>query len=76
VHFPEGLGYRNWEEIAPPKNDLGIDGIGGDSIAEALPVDCPVSAFFAAVSWSEGLPGEESRTRHFPSERGALDFRG
>ncbi len=23
VHFPEGLGYRNREGIAPPENDLG-----------------------------------------------------
>jgi len=23
VHFPEGLRNRNWEEIAPPGNDLG-----------------------------------------------------
>ncbi len=42
--------------------------LGRDSFAEGAAVDCPVSAFFVAASWSEGLPGEESCTRHVPSE--------
>jgi len=34
-------------------------------------VDCQVSTFFATAARPEGLPDEESRTRHVPSE-GAL----
>ena len=33
VHFPEGHGHRNWEGIAPPKNDLG-------GIRRRLRLDC------------------------------------
>ncbi len=41
----------------------------GDSFTNALAVDCQVSTFFATAARPEGLPDEESRTRHVPSER-------
>ncbi len=50
-------------------------GLGRDSIAGGAAVGCPVSAFIATANRSGGLPDEESRTRHAPSERGALGFR-
>ncbi len=43
-------------------------------MAEGIAVGCQVSAFFATTSRSEGLPDEESRTRHAPSERALVDF--
>jgi len=50
-------------------------GVGGHSIADGVAVDCQVSAFFAPSEWPKGLPGEESRTRHVPSNiLGALGF--
>ncbi|RLE29320.1 MAG: hypothetical protein DRJ61_14805, partial [Acidobacteria bacterium] len=39
-------------------------GVGRDSIADALAVDCQVSTFFATAAQPAGLPDEESRTRH------------
>ena len=39
------------------------------STAEGVAVDCQVSTFFAASTWSVWLPGEESRTRHVPVRR-------
>ena len=51
-------------------------GVSRDSIANGAAVDCPVSTFFATSSWLGGLPGEENRTPHVPSEVfGALVFR-
>ena len=41
-------------------------GVGRDSVAEALAVGCPVSAFIATAEYSGVLPDEESRTRHAP----------
>ena len=42
VHFPEGLGYRIWEEIAPPEKDLG-------GLLRRPSLDCP--------QHRRGLPG-------------------
>ena len=47
-------------------------GVSRDSIANGVAERCQVSAFFAATAQLGGLPGEESRTRHAPSERDAL----
>ncbi|RLE35401.1 MAG: hypothetical protein DRJ61_03410 [Acidobacteria bacterium] len=47
-------------------------GVGRDSIANGFAERCQVSAFFAATAQMGGLPGEESRTRHAPSERCVL----
>ena len=44
-------------------------GIGRDSIADGVAERCQVSAFFATTARAGGLPGEENRTRHAPSER-------
>ncbi|RLE27577.1 MAG: hypothetical protein DRJ65_02365 [Acidobacteria bacterium] len=43
--------------------------VGRDSIAEGAAVDCPVSTFSVSTARLGGLPGEEIRTRHVPSER-------
>jgi len=51
-------------------------GMGRDSVAEATAERCQVSTFFASTARLGGLPGEESRTRHAPSEIGQskVDF--
>jgi hypothetical protein len=41
-------------------------GVCRDSTAGVLAERCPVSAFFATVSFAGGMPDEESRTRHAP----------
>ncbi len=56
------------------EKDLGIDGFSRDSIADAAPADCQVSAFFATTAPAGGLPDEECRTRHVPSERALSGF--
>ncbi|RLE22484.1 MAG: hypothetical protein DRJ65_13750 [Acidobacteria bacterium] len=51
--------------------------VSRDSIADGVAERCQVSAFFATTARVGGLPGEESRTRHAPSEVfGALVRRG
>ena len=45
---------------------------GHYSVAEGIAVGCQVSAFFKTTYHPGVLPGEESRTRHAPSGRGAL----
>ena len=47
-------------------------GVGRDSIADGVAERCQVSAFFVPTAQGLRLPDEESRTRHAPSERGAL----
>ena len=71
VHFPEGLGYRNREEIAPPENDLG-------GLRRWPRLDCrrlsrgePGQAFFATMPVLGGMPDEEGLTPH-PRRRGVL----
>jgi len=46
-------------------------GVGRDSLANGVAERCQVPAFFVATAQLGGLPGEESRTRHAPSEMGA-----
>ena len=49
-------------------------GVSRDAVADGVAERCQVSAFFATTAWPEGLPDEESRTRHAPSERSLLAF--
>ena len=74
MHFPEGFGYRIWEEFAPPENDLGV------LLPRAemrLPRLSPWIATLCIVRnyLNTGrLPWEQCKEWHVPSERALVRF--
>ena len=70
ARFPQGPHLRDRENTALEENDLG-------GLRHRPRLDCrgsrrglPGKTLFASLLLSESLPGEESHTRHAPSERG------
>ncbi len=76
--FPRGRsGVSDATDTRPRrKGERRPTALPGDSIACALAERCQVSAFFSMAAQSGGLPDEESRTRHAPSERALVNSGG
>ena len=68
--FRRGLVTEIGRKSPLQKMTSAASGIGRDSVSEALAERCQVSAFFVPTAQASRLPGEESRTRHAPSEGG------
>jgi len=65
VRSPQGQQSRNRETMALEGNDLGIDGVGRDSIAKCTAVDCPTQ-YSRSRTFTGRSAGGKACVRHFP----------
>ena len=68
VRSPQGQQSRNRETMALEGNDLGIDGVGRDSIAKCTAVDCPTQ-YSRSRTFTGRSAGGKACVRHVPIRR-------